>query len=111
MKNRKILYVLLICVLSMSLLSGCSCITSGEIYQKEYIPAYSDVVHYNQVVIIGDQTTLLPQTQVRQHPDQWILYLQSYDKNKRRWHFSEVNVTEQEYNQYQIGMYYPASIA
>ena len=80
------------------LLAGCSAISDGYITNKTFTPSYTTSSVWCHLV--GKVTICQPITTF--HPDSWQFDIKKEDET------GYVSVTEEEYNSYETGEYYPA---
>ncbi|AYD86165.1 hypothetical protein SEA_BURRO_22 [Microbacterium phage Burro] len=91
-------------VVLLLVLTGCSAISQGYVTNKHYSPAYYT---YNQVCVSYDTKTGMCKTYMPQqqyHPANWRLDL-AYD-DETGW----VNVSENTFDEYEVGDFYPKGV-
>lgn len=84
------------------ILSSCgSAITSGEVYDKEFIPAHSEVQYMPTVIFDGKttRTALIPYTFY--YEDRYVIYIKAFDGEN--WQAEDFFVPEEVYNALRIG--------
>lgn len=80
-------------------------LTVGEVYEKEYKPAYTKAVS-TQVEVTDDKvTTTMSVPYVYSYPDRWIVRIKS-DKKVDRKRTVEFYVTEKTFNETKIGQHF-----
>ena len=104
MRNKKLLLLILALLLAFTF-SGCSKkITKGEIYEKEFKPAYTStsvvpIVHSNGKMTF---TTFIPIT--NHYPDRWCIRIKSLNVNDDgKYDTAEYYVTQEVYEACNIG--------
>lgn len=105
MKNIKTAFLLGIVLF---ILSGCgNKITSGKVYEKEFIPAHEET-QLMPIISSNGKTTktiLIPQT--RNVPDKWYIKIQSEKPDEDGKYQKETYcVSEDIFNQYEVGDFY-----
>lgn len=84
------------------ILSGCGpAITSGEVYDKEFIPAHSEVQYMSTVIFDGKtmRTALIPYA--FHYGDRYVIYIKAFDGEN--WQTEDFFVPAEVYNALQIG--------
>lgn len=67
-------------------LAGCNQITSGEVYDKNFVPAHDETYVVYEYVHTGDDTIRMPVMHKRYCPDRYFIYIRKetdkgeYDK-------------------------------
>ena len=97
--SRTIAVTLALCLL---FLIGCGRITSGEVYSKDYHPAY-DTEEYRPIRI-GETT--IPNWETVHHAQRWSVDIRKMDEETSEWKTRRVYVQETTYNRLQIGDWY-----
>lgn len=103
---KKVVSLIFIALLIVCL---CSCdfspkITSGEVYKKEYKPAYSSTEV--SVVFNGNQANAIPISEY--HPERYVIYIKALVDSE--WVFEEFIVPEYIYMDINIGDTYTHDI-
>lgn len=106
-KTKRIKAMILVLILS-AMFSGCgNKITEGQIYEKEFVPAHTEIVLIPMAFPGGKtvKTRLMPQ--IRSYSDTWYIRIQSteVDEDGKR-EKAEYSVTEEIFNQYEVGDFY-----
>ena len=84
---------------------GCNPLQQGEIYSKNFKPAWDEEVY--SPIKVGDVT--IPNWNTVHHPDQYILGVRdNYDEETKKWQTGRVWVSSGDYNEYEIGDWYSA---
>lgn len=102
MTRTNVIATMLAFVLFCLLLSGCGRITSGEVYSKDYHPAYSREVY--APIKIGDTT--IPNWETRHYPEKWSIDIRKMDEETNEWKTRRVYVPKTTYDRIQIGDWY-----
>ncbi len=103
-KLRKLKVLLIVCF--FALLFGCrSGITEGEIYEKEFIPAHSTIELVPILSFNGENITTTYIPEIRNYPDAWYIRIKAVN-DEDRVQEDEYSVTEEIFNQYNIGEFY-----
>lgn len=96
---------LLICLVIMLFLGGCTQITEGEVYHKEFQPAHSTTIIINQVRSMGKSVIVTPVPWVRTYPDTWIIKIRQPNEDGT-FETATFSISEELYNSIKIGDYY-----
>lgn len=78
-------------------------ITSGEVVKKKYTPARTEVVLIPSVVTDGSTTSYDLFPFVYEYSDKWEITIRDYDEQTKQYLTATYRVTEQVYNEVQIG--------
>lgn len=101
MKVKKMLMSVLMIALIFMLTSCGYGVREGTVVDKDFIPEHT--THGTRMVRVGKVTTCQPYT--IHHRDVWKIKIQKKDENDKIlecW----IDVTEEEYNKYEIGDYF-----
>lgn len=102
MKESKNFLFFLTCVALILCLCACgNAITSGEVYAKEHMEAYTTVMTYPVVVSNGKTTTtyIIPYTV--HYPERWVIYIKDF--NGEKWIKEDFYVSKDVFDHIQIG--------
>jgi hypothetical protein len=100
--NTNVMAVMLAFVLLCTLFVGCGRITSGEVYSKDYHPAYSKEVY--RPIKIGDTT--IPNWETKHYPERWSIDIRKMDEETNEWKTRRVYVPKTTYDRLEIGDWY-----
>jgi len=84
------------------MLSGCGRITSGEVYSKDYHPAYTTREY--RPMKIGDIT--IHNWEDVHHPEKWSIDIRKMDEETNEWKTRRVYVPKTTYDRLEIGDWY-----
>lgn len=76
-------------------------ITEGEVYEKEFIPAYNQMMIIPIVISNGKTTTTMMIPYMYYYPDSWVIKIKDFQDNK--WVTEDFYVSEEIYNAVTIG--------
>ena len=97
-----IVALLFIAVLVASCLTGCNRITSGEVYDKYYIPAHSEsYTTYERVYDDGEYRSV-PVLKFRYEPPKYMIYIRRKN-DKGEWDTASYEVGKERYDAIKIG--------
>lgn len=102
MKKLKIFILIGIMIIGVLLLTGCSQkITDGEVYEKEYKEAHTEIRMIPIVTTNGKttHTTIIPYTY--HYPDRYIVYIKKFEDNE--WKTANYYITKEIYESINIG--------
>lgn len=100
--KRAVLVVLAVALLLV--LSGCSGkITSGEVVEKSYTPAYSTVRIIPLFISNGKTSRVMPIPYVYHYSDKWEVTIAAWDEKEKKMQTATYRVTEEVYEAVEIG--------
>lgn len=97
---KKLLAFLLAVALILSLCS-CSTITEGEVYKKEYRPAFTTVMMLPLVHSNGKTTTTTMVPYIIYYPDRYVVFIKAFVNNE--WKTEDYYVPKDTYDTLNIG--------
>lgn len=102
---KRLISAALLCLIL--LLTSCSIlsqpITEGEVYKKEYVPAYT-YSYSNKIPIDDDYSITVPITY--SYPERWTIYIQAFDNPTETFIQAQFDVSEEVYDRLEIGDWY-----
>lgn len=89
-------------------LSGCgNKITEGKVYEKEFIPAYTEEILVPMMIPCGKTYITTFRNQTNNYPDKWYIKIQSVEADEDGKHEKATySVSEDIFNQYDVGDFY-----
>ena len=103
---KKVITVLLtlvvVAVIIASSLTGCNQITSGEVYDKYYIPAHSESYTTYERVYDDGQYRSVPVLKFRYVPSKYLIYIRR-ENDKGEWDTASYEVGKERYESIKIG--------
>jgi hypothetical protein len=101
-------YVLVFTILCLLLMVvGCGeKLESGEVYEREFREAYTQMVIIPMIVSTGNSTTTMMIPYFFHYPDRWVIKIRQWDYTKGEYITATYFVTEEVYDNHDIGDYY-----
>lgn len=98
---KKIILIVIILLIAI-LLTGCSQeIRDGEVYNKEFKEAYTQVVMIPMTIYNGKTSTTMIIPYTYYYPDRYIIYIKKFEDNE--WKIADYYVTKEIYETINIG--------
>lgn len=92
----------LICILLVVSLCGCSnAITEGEVYEKEYREAYTQVMVLPLIISNGKTTSTIMVPYFVHYPDRYVIFIKAYQDEE--WKTEDFYVSKEVYDSINIG--------
>lgn len=89
-------------IIACVLFAGCERIKSGEVYNKEFVPAHTESYSYTQIIYVNDQCIRIPQTRTEFVPDKYRIYIRK-ENDKGKFETAMYEVGRERYEQIKIG--------
>lgn len=103
---KKVITVLLalvvVAVIIASSLTGCNQITSGEVYDKYYIPAHTESYTTTERVYDDGQYRSMPVLKFRYVPPKYVIFIRR-ENDKGEWDTASYEVGKERYDAVKIG--------
>lgn len=97
-------------IIGLFLLVGCSGLKEGEIYDKSFSPAHTELIMMPIVHVISTGNTYSTFTTIVPmwfyYPDSWSISYKAFNQKKNKWETAIVWVNQQTYSVANIGMWY-----
>ena len=100
--KRFIIALLAVALAAVWVLAGCNQITSGEVYDKDYIPAHDETYVEYTYIHTGDDTIRMPVMRKRYCPDRYYIYIRK-ETDKGEYDKACHEVGKERYDSIQIG--------
>jgi hypothetical protein len=107
MKHLKFLFLSLIFIMIFS----CGpALKQGEVYNRQFIPAHSQLIMMPIVHVVSDGESTTTYTTVTPiwffYPDAWSISYKAFNQKKNKWETATVYTTKEIYNLVSIGSWY-----
>lgn len=90
----------------MVLFVGCAEVSEGDVYSKEFKPAYMTTIIVPMVISNGETSTTYFIPYIYRYPDRWVISIKKYNEKKQEFDTAEFYVSEEVYDQVNIGDYF-----
>lgn len=92
----------LICILLVVSLCGCSnAITEGEVYEKEYREAHTQVIVFPLIISNGKTSSTIMIPYFVHYPDRYVIFIKAYQDEE--WKTEDFYVSKEVYDSINIG--------
>lgn len=88
------------------LISGSSQVSEGEVYQKEFRPAYTTTVWTPITTSNGENSTTVLFPFTYNYPDRWVVFIKAYNSEKDSWDTEDYYISQEVYDHISVGDYF-----
>lgn len=100
---KKVIAIILVAIISLSLLGCASKITSGEVINKSYTEAHTQMLLIPVVISNGKTMSTILVPYIYHYSDRWDVTIQAWDAADKKMKRATYRVTEDVYNSVDIG--------
>lgn len=103
-KNMEKIKIFLVIIITLIILSGCSDkITSGEIIDKKYTPAYTQTIIVPVTVYTGKSTTVIPVPYTYHYNDTWTVTIRNWNDELKKYDTATYRIDKDTFDSITIG--------
>ena len=99
----KKVFVCALVIICVFLLVGCGGISEGEVYEKEYRQAYTQILLMPITISDGKTATVIYVPFLISYPDRWCVRIRNREKAEDDYATNTFWITEEVYNSVEVG--------